>query len=134
MSDELVNAIYAINTQSTSPLYRQIIDHTKQAIRVGILESGQQLPSVRTIASNLQVNPMTISKAFTLLEQEGVLIRKKGIGMLVAQPSDEPVYSEALMHSLTLFLQQAEREQLSQNQIITLVQDTLITTTNRKSQ
>ena len=52
---------------------------------MNLLSDGEQLPSVRSLASSLQINPMTISKAYAQLEIEEVLIRKRGVGMLVAK-------------------------------------------------
>ena len=79
MSNENLIKLFSLNVASGIPIYRQLIDQIKQAIRMKLLLAGEQLPSVRTLASSLQINPMTISKAFSQLEIEGVLIRKRGI-------------------------------------------------------
>lgn len=50
----------------------------------GQLPPGAALPSVREVAVSLAVNPMTVSKAYSLLEAQGALIRQRGVGMLVA--------------------------------------------------
>ena len=54
---------------------------------------GEQLPSIRQLAVQLEVNPMTISKAYSMLEAEGLLERQRGIGMIVSnrQPEQLPV-------------------------------------------
>jgi GntR family transcriptional regulator len=67
------------------PIYRQIIDQIRQQIMGGQLPEGWQLMSVRELAGQLRVNPMTISKAYTLLEVEGLLERRRGIGLFVAR-------------------------------------------------
>ena len=51
----------------------------------GQLTPGERLPSVRAIATELGVNPMTVSKAYSLLDQTGILVRHRGIGMVVAE-------------------------------------------------
>ena len=79
MSNGNLIKLFSLNVASGIPIYRQLIDQIKQAIRMKLLLAGEQLPSVRTLASSLQINPMTISKAFSQLEIEGVLIRKRGI-------------------------------------------------------
>jgi GntR family transcriptional regulator len=48
------------------------------------LREGEQLPSVRDLAAQLRVNPMTVSKAYGLLEMEGLLERRRGVGLFVA--------------------------------------------------
>tara|TARA_Y100001956_G_C4015181_1_gene139455 strand:- start:41 stop:427 length:387 start_codon:yes stop_codon:yes gene_type:complete len=125
MSAELIKAIYSINTNGTSALYKQVIEQTKQGIRAGLLNTGQQLPSVRAMASCLQVNPMTISKAFSQLEQQGVLERRKGIGMLVAEQHSVKAISSNVTDNLTSFISAAKAEKLNDDTILTLVQDAL---------
>lgn len=131
MSIDLIHAIYTINTQASSALYRQVMEQTKQGIRAGLLQPGQQLPSVRVMASSLQVNPMTISKAYSQLEQQGVLEKRKGIGMLVTEQHNISNYSDALLTQRDLFLTLAKQQKLSDDAIITLVQDALSALSNR---
>jgi GntR family transcriptional regulator len=77
-----------INPSSTTPIYRQIVDQVRREVAGGQLQAGEELPSVRTVALQHVINPMTVSKAYSLLEAEGVLTRKRGVGMVVAdQPS-----------------------------------------------
>ncbi len=69
------------------PIYRQIMDQVRQQIAAGRLPIGGFLPSVRQVALDLQVNPMTISKAYSLLEREGVVELVRGQGMRVRGPN-----------------------------------------------
>ncbi|MEI4550804.1 GntR family transcriptional regulator [Pseudoalteromonas spongiae] len=131
MSIDLIHAIYTINTQASSALYRQVMEQTKQGIRAGLLQPGQQLPSVRVMASSLQVNPMTISKAYSQLEQQGVLEKRKGIGMLVTEQHNISNYSDALLTQRDQFVTLAKQQKLSDDAIITLVQDALSALSNR---
>lgn len=79
-----------IDHHSGIPIYRQIIDQIRQQIMGGQLPEGWQLMSVRELAGQLRVNPMTISKAYTLLEVEGLLERRRGVGLFVARlPSEQ---------------------------------------------
>lgn len=71
------------------PIYRQIMDQIRQQVLTGRLGQGDQLPSVRHLASRLKVNPMTVSKAYSLAEAEGLLERRRGIGLFVAAIPDE---------------------------------------------
>jgi len=74
-----------IDHHSGLPIYRQVIDQLRQQIMAGRLSEGEQLISVRELAAQLRVNPMTISKAYALLEVEGLLERRRGIGLFVAR-------------------------------------------------
>ena len=75
---------FTINTGSTEPIYRQLVEQVRRRIAGGQLSAGQELPSVRDLAQALAVHPMTISKAYSLLEAEGLLERRRGLAMRVA--------------------------------------------------
>lgn len=66
-----------------APIYRQLMEQVKFQIASGRLVSGDVLPSVRDTAQELEINPMTVSKAYSLLERDGVLARDRGQGMRV---------------------------------------------------
>jgi GntR family transcriptional regulator len=73
-----------IHTGSPEPIYRQLMEQLRRRVAAGQLVAGQELPSVRDVAQALAVNPMTVSKAYSLLEAEGLLERRRGLGMVVA--------------------------------------------------
>ena len=60
-------------------------------IDCGTLKTGEFLPSVRQLATELGVNPMTISKAYSLLESEGIVERKRGVGMEIIKKAEKPI-------------------------------------------
>ena len=74
-----------IDHHSGQPIYRQVIEQIRRQIMAGQLPEGEQLVSVRDLAAQLKVNPMTISKAYSLLEMEGLLERRRGVGLFVAR-------------------------------------------------
>lgn len=74
----------SINTGSPEPIYRQLTLQVKRRVAAGQLRAGDEIPSVRELAQALAVHPMTISKAYSLLELEGVLERRRGLSMVVA--------------------------------------------------
>lgn len=65
------------------PIYRQIVTQVTALTAGGQLAPGEFLPSVRSVAESLSVNPMTVSKAYSQLESEGVVERVRGKGMRV---------------------------------------------------
>lgn len=71
---------------SATPIYRQIADQVARAIAAGTLAAGDELPSVRVVAQQYVVNPMTVSKAYSLLEAQGLVERRRGMGMRVRPP------------------------------------------------
>jgi GntR family transcriptional regulator len=76
--------LFAVSTGSAEPIYRQLVDQVRRMVAGGQLAAGDGLPSVREVAQALAVNPMTVSKAYSLLEAAGVLERRRGVGMAVA--------------------------------------------------
>ena len=60
------------------PVYRQVMDQVKLQVASGMLAPGDELPSTRSLSTELGVNPMTISKAYSFLEKEGVVERRPG--------------------------------------------------------
>ncbi|HWH82359.1 MAG TPA: GntR family transcriptional regulator [Burkholderiaceae bacterium] len=88
--------LFSIATGSPEPIYRQLVEQVRRLIAGGQLRADDELPSVRELAQALAVNPMTVSKAFGLLEAEGLIERRRGLAMLVAahrraQPAAERI-------------------------------------------
>lgn len=75
--------IIEIDNHSGVPIYTQVIEQIKQYVLSGNLSEGTQLENVRSLAARLMVNPMTISKAYNQLERDGIIERRRGIGMFV---------------------------------------------------
>jgi GntR family transcriptional regulator len=77
--------IIQIDHHSGVAIYQQLVEQVKFNILSGRLKSGEQITSVRDLAKELKINPMTISKAYTLLEKEGFLERERGVGLFVSK-------------------------------------------------
>ena len=77
-----------IDYQNRRPIYEQIVERFQTLIITGILEADSQIPSVRSLAMELSINPNTIQKAYTLLEQEGFIYPVKGKGNFVSGSDD----------------------------------------------
>jgi GntR family transcriptional regulator len=78
---------FEINPTSGLPIYRQIVDQVLALSAGGLLKEGDLLPSVRQVAREAAVNPMTVSKAYSRLEAEGIVRRVRGQGMEILPPS-----------------------------------------------
>ena len=77
--------LFNVAPSSGTPIYRQIVEQVRARVAGGSLPAGAMLPSVRQVAAAVQVNPMTVSKAYSMLEAEGLLVRRRGQGMQVAK-------------------------------------------------
>ena len=80
---------FSIQPSAGLPIYRQLVEQITRLVISGYLKTGDELPSVRQVAGELEINPMTVSKAYSLLEAAGVLERVRGIGMRVPASRDE---------------------------------------------
>ena len=73
-----------VDPSSGVPVFRQVMDQVRFYIAGGLLRPGDELPATRSLSAELGVNPMTISKAYNLLERDGVLARRPGKPLVVA--------------------------------------------------
>src|ERR1044071_9022348 len=67
----------------SQPIYRQLRDGTVHMILDGVLKEGDPLPSVRHVAAEYRVNPLTVLKAYQELVEEGLVASKRGLGMFI---------------------------------------------------
>ncbi|MEM9293197.1 MAG: GntR family transcriptional regulator [Acidobacteriota bacterium] len=88
--------LLVVDVHSGVPVYRQIMDQIKVHIASGLLSTGAELPSTRNLSSDLGVNPMTVSKAYSLLERDGVLERRPGRPLVVREQPEAQVEARRL--------------------------------------
>jgi GntR family transcriptional regulator len=81
--------LIVVDPQSGVPVYRQLMDQIKFHISSGLLVPGDELPSTRTLSNELGINPMTISKAYSYLERDGIVERRAGKPLRVRAMEDE---------------------------------------------
>ncbi|MCJ7566733.1 MAG: GntR family transcriptional regulator [Anaerolineales bacterium] len=75
-----------LDFRSHIPIYTQMVDRIKHLIASGVLEPGDQLPTVRQMAAELRVNFNTIARAYRILDEEGVISTQQGRGTYVLEP------------------------------------------------
>lgn len=100
----------SINTGSTEPIYRQLMEQVRRRVAAGQLRAGDEIPSVRELAQALAVHPMTISKAYSMLEMEGLLERRRGLSMVVAAQHRQAQPAASRVELLRPTLEQAAAE------------------------
>ncbi len=107
------------------PIYEQIVHAVKRALATGHLQPGDRFPAVRTISSELGVNPNTVQKAATVLINLGLLEIRSGQGSFIAQPSlpgDKKSRLKPLEPLVEDLLIEASRQGLTEEEIIAFVQ------------
>jgi GntR family transcriptional regulator len=88
--------LLVINHHNGVPAYRQIMDQVRLQVASGVLAPGAELPSTRALSEELSLNPMTISKAYALLERDGVLERRRGQTLTVKALHEDDVQTHKL--------------------------------------
>ncbi len=115
--------MYLLNPNSGVPLYLQLQQQMQQRILTGQLADGAQLPSVRDLSAQLGLNPLTVSKVYQLLEREGFVETRRGIGTYVSHQTPalrvearrrqiEPAVEQLVTEALHLGLSEREIESL----------------------
>ena|ERR1700743_1330918 len=80
---------FRLDVHSGVPLYRQLIDQVQGAIATGLLVSGDQLPTVRQVAVDLEINPNTVMRAYREMEIRGTVDTQQGTGTFIAEQTTE---------------------------------------------
>lgn len=106
-----------------TPIYVQLYQTVVTRILDGILQEGDALPSVRNVAAEYRLNPVTISKAYQMLQDEQIVEKQRGIGLFIVEGTREKILQRERDAFLTdewpKVLQQIDRLQLSIEQLLT---------------
>lgn len=118
---------FVLDGRSKVNTYVQLVQQVKQALRVGLLAPGDQLPKVRDVAQTLAINPNTVLKAYRQLEHEGLAEGRPGVGTFVKGtlgdgPAEE---QDALREELVGWLRRAQAAGLSHEDVTALVDTTI---------
>ena len=118
--------MFLLNPNSGVPLYVQLQHQLQKRILTGQLQKGAQLPSVRDLSSELHINPLTVAKVYQLLERDGFVETRRGMGTYVLFQSP-PLRLEARRAQIGPALEQLVMEALhlglGEKQIQALVAD-----------
>jgi GntR family transcriptional regulator len=75
---------FHLDSRSGVPAYLQLVQQVRQAIRLGILRPGDQLPTVKEVVASLTINPNTVLHAYRELDHEGLVEGRRGVGTFVS--------------------------------------------------
>ena len=118
---------FHLDGRSPVATYKQLVQQVRQALRVGLLEPGDQLPRVREVAESLAINPNTVLKAYRELQLEGLVEGRPGLGTFVVRSLAGPsLASQAeLRRQLQAWLERARAAGLDQEDVVALVETTM---------
>lgn len=104
------------------PIYEQVVEKLKDLMICGVLEQDMQLPSVRTLATDLSINPNTIQRAYAELERRGFIYSVKGKGSFVADTSSiRALKNSELKKKLGNWIEEAKRAGLTEDRAHTWI-------------
>ena len=118
---------FRVDGRSEAPPYLQIVRQVRQALRMGVLGVGDQLPSVREVVAATAINPNTVLKAYRDLEREGLVEARTGHGTFVRgrPPGPPPGIHARLGRALAAWVRQAHAAGLDDEAIESLLRVTL---------
>ena len=99
-----------VDFESGVPIYTQLVDRIKQMVISGQLQPGEQLPTMRQLAADLRINYNTVGRAYTILDQEGVISTQQGRGTFITSRLDEDQIQRLRMDKLRSMVGQALHE------------------------
>ena len=114
--------MFIIDMQSKIPIFEQLKRQILEYIAIGILNDGEQLPSVRQLASKLGINPNTVSKAYQELEQQGYLYTLKGKGCFVSGNQVDAKIKEECLKQFETTLETMKKHQISKEELLMIIE------------
>src|SRR5690348_17140957 len=110
---------FHLNPASGVATYLQLVQQVHQALRLGLLEPGDRLPTAQQVVASLAINPNTVLKAYRDLEREGLVRARPGLGTFVVgrMPRSDPSAQARFRKSMTAWLLSARRAGLSPEEI-----------------
>lgn len=93
-----------IDNKSTQPIFIQIAHQIEENILAGVFEEESQVPSTTELSTTLKINPQTVLKGMNLLVDEGILYKKRGLGMFVTVGSVNKIHKKRKTEFLTSYI------------------------------
>jgi GntR family transcriptional regulator len=124
--------VFTLDSRSKQALYQQIMDQIVLLVSTGVLDIGDQLPSIRELASSLGINPNTVARAYTELEQKGIINTVPKVGAFVADISLTKEIKEEAKTALADLFTQYLMLGLTEDEIRSLVEEALANVENKE--
>ena len=115
-----------INVTDGVPIYRQIVNQVKYLVASGLLQPGEELPPIRTLALQLKVTPNTIVKAYGELEISGIIHKRQGAGTFVSEKRPQLALRErrrVIEQRIDALLAEAHQLNFTADDILQLVRE-----------
>lgn len=115
--------MFTLNFQSREPIYEQLCKNVVRMVALGVLKPEDKLPPVRTLAAEQGINPNTVSKAYQLLERDGVIYSVVGRGSFISADTTAVIQKKELAREeLSASVKKALEAGLSKEEIVDITQ------------
>ena len=113
-----------LDYRDARPIYEQVKDGLRRLMVTGVLAPGEKLPSVRSLAMDLAINPNTIQRAYMQLEQEGLIYPVKGTGNFIADSEEVRKLSKAsYIKELKTLIQKGKAMGMEAEELIYIIRE-----------
>ena len=118
---------FHLEAKSGVPTYLQLVQQVRQAVRLGILRPGDQLPTVKEVVGSLAINPNTVLRAYRELDLEGLVDARRGVGTFISEDVAPlpPHDVKQLRSELTRWVSRARAAGLDDDNLAALFADTV---------
>ena len=118
---------FYVSASSSVPTYMQLVEQVRRALRLGRLQPGDRLPTVREVAAAVTINPNTVLKAYRELEHEGLVEGRPGQGTFVVRSlsGPSPQTLDKLRRGLESWIEQARAAGLEPEHVRAVVDSTI---------
>lgn len=115
--------MFVIRQSSKQPIFEQIVEQTIHFVSIGILKKEDKLPSVRSLAEQLKVNPNTVAKAYSELEKKGVIISSYKRGYFIADKDVEDEWKQREMEELKGKLFKIKELHIGKEEVLKIIEE-----------
>ncbi|KRL96926.1 GntR family transcriptional regulator [Liquorilactobacillus satsumensis DSM 16230 = JCM 12392] len=124
MTDDEVKRVY-FNFNSAEPIYLQVAQQIEEAIFTGSYHEGAQVPSTTEISRDFHINPATVLKGMNRLVEAGLIVKKRGIGMFVAEGAHAVIVDRRrkafYQDKVIQLIKEAKGLQISEGELVDLI-------------
>lgn len=113
--------MFIVDLQSKTPIFEQLKKQILEFISIGILLPNDKLPSVRSLASQIGVNPNTVAKAYQELENQGYVYSVKGKGCFIADNETNQLIKDEKLKQFTAIVEEMKKHQIKKKDLINII-------------
>ena len=120
---QLGGPMFIIDIQSKIPIFEQLKKQILEFISIGILLPNDKLPSVRSLATDIGVNPNTVSKAYQELENQGYIYSVKGKGCFIADNQTDQLIKDDKLEDFKGCVNEMKKHQITKNKLLEIIEE-----------